>query len=305
MHKILVLSHSADFDGLCSGAIARKALGDTALHLGFDYGQDVPDLTPYDTVYLIDVSLPIDAMIQYAAKIRLIDHHVSLLRELDERKVVLQDRYTIVGVAACRLAYQYFFGDRAHTLDDYVNRRVQEPYAVQLLGEYDIWNHSDQNTVPFQYGINSLKTVEWNRLFCADRVTESANGNGAMGGSADAFYVHSIIDKGRAIETYVTQTNAEISTKRGFDVQFEGLLFRALNTARASGLSFLGSLRLEHDGCLAYHWDGTKWRFSMYSVPGKTYDFSAIAKRYGGGGHAGASAFTINDLPNKFGGASQ
>ncbi len=215
--------------------------------------------------------------------------------------IKFKDRYTIEGVSACRLAYAYFFGNRTHTLEDYVNRRVQEPYAVQLLGEYDIWNHSNPDTVPFQYGINSLKTVEWDNVLSSSLFPPP---DGQLWGGTEAdVYIEEVIDKGRAIETYVTQMNAEISTKRGFDVRFEGLLFRALCTARSNSLTFSAAIRPEHDGCLSYFWDGARWKFSLYGVEHKRdIDLSLIAKRYGGGGHKQACGGTFAELPRELGG---
>lgn len=290
-------------DGLCSGAIARKFLGDNAVYQGWDYGQDIPDLTAYTTVYLIDISFPRAMMVAHQPKLVWIDHHKSAIEENQDLVIT---GLRVDGVAACRLAWQWFSTPTRPVYiaqkSEYVDRRVEEPYAVQLLGEYDIWNHTNADTVPFQYGINSLKTVDWDRLFCADRVKESANGNGVYGASKDAFYVQSIIDKGRAIETYVTQTNAEISVKRGFDVRFEGLLFRALNIARSNSLTFAAAIRPEHDGCLSYSWDGKRWKISLYSVAGKSYDMSLIASKFGGGGHYGAAGFALAVLPRELGG---
>ena len=77
---------------------------------------------------------------------------------------------------------------------------------------------------------------------------------------------------------------------------------RALNIARSNSMVFAAAIRPDHDGCLSYYYDGAKWRFSLYSVPGKEYDFSVIAKKYGGGGHRGASGFTLPALPKSLGG---
>ncbi len=87
MSKIISIYHDADMDGLCCGAIARKALGSTSQYLGWDYGRDVPDLSSYDTIYLMDLSFPTEIMAKYADKIVWIDHHRSAMKSVDEWEV--------------------------------------------------------------------------------------------------------------------------------------------------------------------------------------------------------------------------
>ena len=43
----------------------------------------------------------------------------------------------------------------------------------------------------------------------------------------------------------------------------------------------------------SYNGKSGNWSYSMYS---KTTDVSVIAKKYGGGGHKGASGFTLDRL---------
>lgn len=309
MKDTLVLHHSADFDGICSREAARKALGETADYLGWDYGDPIPDLSPYTTVYMIDISLPIGVMRENAAKIILIDHHKTLIAAVESFKDQFKGYYCIDGVAACRLAYQYFHRSAGHAIsighwqcvpskEDYVDRKVTEPYAVQLLGEYDIWDKRNPHVDLFQLGLQSEKNPNWQKLLnaSAEMVQEQERGT-------DTQYVRILLERGVAIQSYTEVLNAQISKERGFDVQFEGLLFRALNTARCSSLTFTAALRPEHDGCLGYFWNGRKWKFSFYGVPHKPdVDLSVIAKKYRGSGHKQACGMEMDNLPSVFGG---
>lgn len=300
MNDTLVIYHSADLDGICSREIARRALPGATL-LGWDYGQPIPDLSSYRTVYLIDVSFPPEVMKANAEKLVWIDHHRTAINDNAGTDI---PGYRIDGVAACRLAWQWFMLQwdaeaPLPTKEDYVARRVSEPYAVQLLGEYDVWDKRNPQTDAFQLGMQAESAPEWDRLF---RVTPEMVHN--LERSGDTGLVKLILERGRAIQSYLDVTNAQISKERGFDVQWEGLLFRALNTARCNSLTFTAALRPEHDGCLGYFWDGGKWRFSLYGVPHKPdVDLSVIAKRYGGGGHKQACGGTFKDgLPPELGG---
>lgn len=300
MNTTLVLHHSADNDGLACRAVAHKALGDTADLLGWDYGQPLPDLSPYSTVYMLDISLPIEVMRENAGKIILIDHHASLLAAVAPFKDSFKGYYCIDGVAACRLAWQYLIASSAlidahdkslPIKEDYTSipSRVSEPYAIELLGRFDIWDKRLKEVDLFQLGIQAESSPNWALLF--DR---------GFDGSA---YIGTLLANGRTIQRYTDTINAQISTERGFDLQWEGFYWRCLNTARCNSLTFTAALRPEHDGCLAYHWNGKHWKFSLYGVPHKpTLNLSVVSKKYGGGGHAQASGFQLDELPAELGG---
>lgn len=293
MSAILCIYHRADLDGICSREVARKALGDTADYLGWDYGDELPQLAAYQTVYLIDISLPPGVMALHADKLIWIDHHKSAIEAM---KGIFIQGYRIDGVAACRLAWQWFSGGGQPSKQDFVDRKVVEPYAVRLLGEYDIWDKRDPSTDLFQLAMGAEKSPNWDLLMviAPDRVIENRD------------YIVSLVERGRVIQSYIDVTSAQISTERGFDVDFEGLKFRALNIARCNSMTFLAALKPEHDGCLAYFWDGSKWKFSLYGVPAKPdIDLSKIASKYGGGGHKQACGGFFQILPKELGGQFQ
>lgn len=300
MNTTLVLHHSADFDGLASRAVAHKVLGDTADYLGWDYGQPLPDLTPYSTVYMIDISLPIEVMRANHHKIILIDHHKTLIDAVTPFKDSFKGYYCIDGVAACRLAWQYLIASAAlidahdkslPVKEDYTSipSNVTEPYAIELLGRYDIWDKRLPDVDLFQLGIQAESSPAWDLLL----------GDGPVGASLVAV----ITANGRIIQRYTDTVNAQIATERGFDLQWEGFYWRCLNTARCNSMTFTAALRPEHDGCLAYHWNGKHWKFSFYGVPHKPdLDLSVVAKKHGGGGHKQAAGAQMSSLPKELGG---
>lgn len=302
MNTTLVIYHKADFDGLCSGAIAKRALADTADYLPWDYSDPIPDLSRYQRVYLIDISLPPAVMAIHASRLIWIDHHKSAI---DAMKGVEIDGYRIDGVAACRLAWQWFNHPEdksSASKQQFLNRELDEPYAVQLLGEYDIWDKRNPDTDLFQVGLQSVSDIDWAQLFESKRLEPAPDGT--KHAHNPSLYVQGIIEKGRTIFDYLAVTNAQVSQERGFDVQFEGLTFRALNTARSNSLVFAASIKEHHDGCLSYFWRGNVWCFSLYGVEHKKHlDLSLIAVKYGGGGHRQACGGTFKALPKELGGA--
>lgn len=165
--KNIVIYHKADFDGIFCCEIARKFLPDAEL-IGWDYGDPVPDVPKDAQLYMLDISV---ADLMDHPNLIWIDHHKSAMEKYDlslpksdfeavcvtgplaaraalppTNKQLAQDRiilgYRIDGVAACRLAWQWFTHHfKLPEKDDFVERRVSEPLAVLLAGEYDVWDH--------------------------------------------------------------------------------------------------------------------------------------------------------------------
>lgn len=282
--KTTVIYHRADFDGLFSREIARRALGDlTTEFIGWDYGDPLPVIpADVETIYMIDIS--VDGMMD-DPRLIWIDHHKSAMAKFSPDI----KGYRIDGVAACRLAWQFFFSGDPVGLpgkEAYVNREVVEPLAVRLAGEYDIWDKRDPRAELFQHGLRTreLTAEVWECLL----------------GPGSDILVGGLLEAGTVLQFSRGKENESIIKAQGFTLQFEGLTFLACNAARYNSHLFTAGLKPEHDGCLGFNWDGKrqKWRISLYGVPGKPdIDLSAIAVRYGGGGHKQACGFECLALP--------
>jgi len=280
--KTIVIYHRADFDGLFSREIARQAFGETAEYIGWDYGEPVPEVHIAATLYMIDIS--VDGLMQHPGLVW-IDHHKSAIEKYPETI----PGYRIDGVAACRLAWQWFNkpnGFALPTKAQYYDRTVEEPHAVRLAGEYDIWDKRDPDTDLFQHALRSceLTPALWQELLTAGK--RSA-------------VVLSLLKDGRAVAYAQGKQNESIIKHNGFTVNFEGRCFLACNHARYNSHLFTAGLKPEHEGCLGFGYDGQgQWRISLYGVPGKPeIDFSPIAVKYGGGGHRQACGFKCKTLP--------
>jgi hypothetical protein len=80
-----------------------------------------------------------------------------------------------------------------------------------------------------------------------------------------------------------------------FEVEFEGYKCIVANIGHA-GSDYFKSLMQEHDIIMPYVFDGEKYVFSMYTKD-PDINLSAIAMKYGGGGHAMAAGFNCMELP--------
>ncbi len=273
----LVIYHSADFDGLFCREIARKHFGDGAEYLGWNYGDPVP-VVGYDRdLFILDLSI---AALMAHPRLVWIDHHKTAI----DRYPHSIPGYRIDGVAACRLAWQWFFGDASSQRSDYVAHRVKEPIAVTLAGEYDIWDKRDPRAELFQHGLKSRDLAEvWWRLL-----------------TFDPCVVDELLDAGKVLAYAREQEYAHVIAEQGFTVQFEGLTFLACCSHECDIRShlFAAGIKPEHEGLLGFTWTGGDWRVSLYGVPGKPeIDLSAIAAKRGGGGHKQACGFRADVLP--------
>lgn len=283
--KTVVIYHRADFDGLFCREIARKFLPPETEFIGWDFG-DEPIHAPEKA--------------QGFDKIIWIDHHASSIASHPKNI----PGYRIDGVAACRLAWQWFNqGSAGYALnvpsmrETYFERKVTEPIAVRLAGEYDIWDKRDPDAETFQFGLRSqpLEQYHWNELL-DDTVAAVLKGTG-MEQTNSALLTHALLQNGHLLQRYQREQDAQV-VKRGFDVQFEGLKFLALNIARCNSLTFEAAATPEHDGLMGFYWNGKEWVVSLYHSPHhKEHDLSAIAVKFGGGGHRGACGFRVSTLP--------
>lgn len=289
--KTTVIYHRADFDGLFCREIARKFLPGAEL-VGWDYGDPLIPFPSEGQVYILDLSP--DSIVSGLAdfsRLVWIDHHATAIAKYS----TTIPGYRIDGVAACRLVWQWFWAHKGLSDDsipplpskqDFVDRKVSEPFAVQLAGEYDIWDKRDPRAELFQHGLKSqsLDNVWAPLLACEDPFNISL--------------VSRLLQQGSAIQYAKVQENEGIINAFGFTVQFEGFCLLACNAARYNSQLFTAGLKPEHDGCLGFNWDGQAkvWRISLYTdKPG--VDLSPVAVKYGGGGHRGACGFRIEKLP--------
>ena len=318
--KTTVVFHSADYDGIFCREIARKFLGDKDVeYIGWNFGDPQLKFPESGTVYVMD--LPVDKPFGFefsepetvigvfgdchrikeaSRQLVWIDHHKT---SIDTHPKEIPG-YRIDGVAACRLAWQWFDwaikncgreSDPLPTKQDFIDRKVSEPLAVRLAGEYDIWDKRDQRAETFQYALRAcdLTPTIWERLLRNEAASENA--------------VFELLHDGEAAQKYSQKMDAELVTRKSFRVKWEGLDFICLNTGRFNSLTFAALDKPEtgHDALMGFMWNGKVWTVSLYHAKHNTgTDLSAIAVKHGGGGHRGACGFVCRELPFKLEGSA-
>ena len=321
MKNITVIHHSADFDGLFCREIARRFLGDSAEYIGWDFADKPLEIPESGTVYVMD--LPVDRVfggtfvagkrcdwpegtsmhvqqefVDMTHRLVWIDHHASSIVSHPEAL----KGYRIDGVAACRLAWQWFseYQDESVWImpikQMFIDRAVKEPYAVQLAGEYDVWDKRNPSAEVFQFGLRSRELVakDWKWLLTVHDNMKQGEYDLGMTGLA----VDKLLQDGRLLQRY-QQGVDKVAMERSCIVEFEGLKFLALNTARCNSLTFAAKDVPEtgHDALMGFFWKDHQWSVSLYHARHRTdIDLSKIAVKHGGGGHRGACGFQTGEL---------
>lgn len=104
--KTTVIYHSADFDGIFCREIAKHFLPDANL-IGWNFGDPLIPMPQDGDVYILDLSPDCLGQVKNGDPNRLIwiDHHKTSIDKWERHQL---RGYRIDGVAACRLAWQWF-----------------------------------------------------------------------------------------------------------------------------------------------------------------------------------------------------
>ena len=175
------------------------------------------------------------------------------------------------------------------TKQDFYEFKVTEPTLIRLAGMYDVWDHRDPDAKALQFGLRSLDQQGFGALVHYQLACGPAE-------QVDELYLKPVIKAGHAIKSYCDKQNDEYSATYSRTLDWEGLKFCALNIGQRGNSDLVrGGLKPEHQAIFAWRHTGDGVMVSLYHAPGhEDLDLSAIAKRYGGGGHRGACGFRIS-----------
>ena len=274
--------HKADLDGRCSAAIIRRRYPDCQL-VGIDYGDDFPwnDIVQDEKVFMVDFSLePFADMVKLAEMVDLvwIDHHESAIAAHEQSGLAILG-VQISGIAACVLTWQYIY---PHS---------PVPWAVEKLGLYDVWQHSDHAVKVFQSGMWLENTAPdsdvWPIVFANDMA-----------------WVANVLARGNTVLQHQQQRNSVYGATCAFETTFQGLAALAINSGLANSLLFDDQWDdNRHQIMVAFVWAKSQWKISLYSKKDGP-PVNQIAEMYGGGGHKHAAGFHCDNLPFDLGEAA-
>lgn len=277
MIMIGCIYHEADLDGVMSAAIVNKYFKRRNIDLlPYNYGKEIPDVSKYDKVFVVDVSFGdrtrflFDEWKDKGIDVIWIDHHKTAIDAMKDYNVKGKRR---IGTAACELTWEYLFDD------------IETPDVVKLLSAYDVWDHDRfewSDVMAFQYGM---------RGYCGLDVDMAAR---AMDGDHD--FIYDMIRNGEAILEYIVEKNRGEINIFSFEADVFGYKAICMNTTEFNSTTFESMYNPKrHDLMMPFCWNGRFFRCSFYTTK-EEVDVSVLARKAnpGGGGHKAAAGFQLS-----------
>jgi uncharacterized protein len=283
-----------DNDGHASGHVLNLFLYENPIRVCFhdkskpefiemNYDKPFPFdiIVPEEVVYIVDYSIQpveMDRLLSITKNVHWIDHHKTAIEKYkDYDKEIKGFRYD--GLSGCVLTWIYLKFGLTHP-----NPRRYMPFIpeyIRLIGDYDTWTFEyGDRSLYFYYGLLSENTDPTAPLW--DTLMYKSS-------------VESLVSKGKNISEYRDQFYATQIKLYGYETEFEGYNCIVLNAGTVGSMAF-NSVKDKYDIMISIIWNGITWLISFYSTK---VDVSIIAKKYGGGGHKGASGCQTDKLPFK------
>jgi oligoribonuclease NrnB/cAMP/cGMP phosphodiesterase (DHH superfamily) len=231
-----------------------------------------------EVVYILDYSIEpyeMERLLNITENVIWIDHHKTAIAKYKEFPFEITGiRYD--GIAGCELTWLWLNNKNAEDRD-------LIPKTIRMIGDRDVWQFQLEDTKLFYDGFG---LIDSNPM--SDKMRQ-------LFYDYDNYVMKRCIANGKLISKF--KENTRLSSVKGYayEVEFEGHKGLACNTLDRTS-EFFGDRFDDYDFCSCFAWIGDKWSISLYS---QKIDVSEIAVKYGGGGHKGASGFSISVLPFK------
>lgn len=277
---MLCIYHIADHDGKGSAALVKNIYPEAEL-MGLNHDMEIPydEILRHDKVVVCDISLPMDFMFELSQKIDFtwIDHHISVIEQYEQK---LAEGYAPikgirkVGIAAIMLTWEYFYPNKSM------------PLGIKLLGLNDIFDLKDKRVRPFEYAVQALGVNRPTDKIWKELINDEVD-------------INAMVEKGRAILSYIRNRNFRLVRAQAFVSEFEG--YKCICANIAQGYSeFYDSLDnlSDYDVMINFYMNKKNcWNLSFYTAKDNV-NVAKIAEKFGGGGHAkAAGASSLKQLP--------
>lgn len=255
----------------------------------------IEDISPDETVYIVDYSIPKEDMLrlfEITKKIFWIDHHQTAIQKYEGFP------YSIAGIrgnddeSGCLLTWKWFNGDK------------EPPLFVKLIDDWDTWKHQLHYTEFFITAFNAELNTDPNNFMLWNNLENNST-------------IQNMINNGIIMLKYRDGYCKSVMKHIGAEVEFEGLKVFACNIPHANSKFFnyivnLGLVtktyidngkivpeheHVDYDALMPYYYDLNKhlWTYSLYSCRPEV-DVGDICKKHGGGGHKNAAGFSSEKL---------
>ena len=308
--------HHGDMDGIMAGASIYHLINlykyDKKLYKINNYNQlmDFSNVNVDDILFFVDYSFTnkdnvdalrdlIDRLWKYDCKghIFWIDHHKTSLDIMEDFPLNIVSK--VIDTDFCGAVLSYIFAYNASSTNPdgllaalnstfYILKckkdkiRDEVPVFLRYVNSWDIWKHDYAHDSEFNLGFTLRYSEPSDERLGAILYDDNLN---------EYSYCDELIEKGSVIKEYMESVNKQRVQEMGYDFTLDGYKCIMYN-GRGSSLTF-GDLIKEYDICAMFYFTGDTYIYSLYS---ETIDTSEISKRFGGGGHPGASGFQSKEL---------
>jgi oligoribonuclease NrnB/cAMP/cGMP phosphodiesterase (DHH superfamily) len=265
--KPLVIYHGNCADGFSAAWCFWSKYGTGADYFAGVYQKEPPDVTGRP-VYLVDFSYPrsvVEQMLQTAHCVCLIDHHKSAIEDLQPLFSQGLLHFTDLNRSGATLAWDYLFFEEPR------------PLLLEHVEDRDLWRFALPDTADIMAFVFShdYRFDIWDKLM-----------------SAGKSELLSMKEAGSAINRKHKKDVAELVARcqrrmviGGHDVPVANIPYTMASDA--------GHLMAQGEPFAACYFDDPDGRIFSLRSTDAGLDVSAIAKQYGGGGHAKASGFKV------------
>jgi len=285
----MIVLHHNDLDGRCAAAIVNLQVAPLEgekrrIFIETDYKDvfDVKQVQASERVWIVDFSLKPDVMkelLKVTDRVYWIDHHKTAEAYDYGRELMGVRDFSEPGKSGALLAWEY---------TQPIANPQEPPLAVQLVSDYDTWQHKLDGDKEFNLGVMLMPfsrdptAAAWAELFVNTK------------------FVDRMIVQGGTARDFRDSKCEDYCKSYGFETEIGGHEAFAVNLYTFGSQSFGGRMQ-KYPICIGFVFDGTQFTVSLYSDQG--VDTSVISKGFGGGGHSAASGFVCEKLPFKKKGA--
>lgn len=217
-------------------------------------------------VYLVDFSYSRDTIIsmsKVAYRIVIIDHHKTAIDDLVDLPFNVE-LFADINHSGAMLAWKYFFP------------KLEVPELIKLIEDRDLWKFSMAGTREVSAALFSYpyEFEVWDTLMLSNAI--------------------SLYDDGVAIERKHFKDINELLPKISRMINIDGYLVMTANLPYTLGVDAANILAADQPFGCTYYDLANRTRYYSLRSDKNGLDVSLIAKKFGGGGHKHAAAFTID-----------
>lgn len=265
--KTYVFYHASCYDGFGAAYSAWKALKESAEYIPVSYGKPVPEIPDGSTVFIVDFSYPADDLLALAERMQqvyVLDHHKTAKEALEPLIGVRENLYIEFDMerSGALMTWDYFF------------QKGSAPALIKHISDRDLWKFEMMMTKEVHAALtaNPMDFELWDE-FATHEGLSTLKAEGAAMLKMKLEQVNKICEK------------AYMAKVGDFEVP-------VVNTSLSWSEVGHKLLELYPEAPFAASFTVFEDKI-MWSLRSEDHreDVSAVAKKFGGGGHRNAAGF--------------